>query len=145
MNYLNFKLLSQLTIGFLFFILLSCKNSQSINIEQLKGYWEIDFISQQKETFKSISSAPLYDHYALEEMSGYYKKVAPSITGTFETSDYMTEFKIKKTDAGVFLNFKTPWDEWRKKILQLDSQKLILEHEKRTFHYKRPILINLNP
>jgi hypothetical protein len=30
------------------------------------------------------------------------------------------------------------WSEWSKQIKHLDSHKLILKHNKRTFHYKRP-------
>ena len=100
-------------------------------MNSLKDTGEIDFISQQRETFKSISSAPLYDHYALEEMSGYYKKVAPSITGTFETSDYMTEFKIKKTDAGVFLNFKNTLGRMEEKNFTTRQSKAYLRARKK--------------
>ncbi len=145
MNYSNSKLLLVITLGILFLIPTGCNELQNVNLTDLKGYWEIDFISQKGETFKPSSSAPLIDYYALEEMSGFYKKVAPSIVGTFETSEDATRFKIEKTEDGIFIHFKTPWDEWKKKIIQLDSQKLILAHEKKMFHYIRPVLINVNP
>lgn len=145
MSYLNFKKGSQLFCILMLLVGVSCTNQKKIAPEELEGYWEIDFISQHGETFKSSSAAPLYDYYAVEQMSGFYKKVAPSFRGTFETSEDVTAFKIEMTKAGYFLHFKTPWDEWEKKIIQLDSQKLILEHEKRTFHYKRPRLINFLP
>ena len=145
MNYSNFKIASALAFGLLFFCILSCQKDAQINIEQLKGYWEIDFINQQGETFNPTSITPLYDYYAIENQSGFYKKVAPAILGSFQTSEDATLFKIEQNDTGSFLRFKTPWDEWEKKIIQLDSQKLILKHEKRTFHYKRPIFINSNP
>ena len=64
--------------------------------------------------------------------------------GIFQTSTNATSFQIEKRKEGFYLQFKTSWDEWSKKIVLLDDQKLILEHEKKTFHYKRPRLINLN-
>ena len=82
MNYSNSKLLLVITLGILFLIPTGCNELQNVNLTDLKGYWEIDFISQKGETFKPSSSAPLIDYYALEEMSGFYKKVAPSIVGT---------------------------------------------------------------
>ena len=145
MNYSNSKIFVVVITVLLSLCSKGCQKSAAVHIEQLNGYWEIDFISRQGETFKPNSDAPLYDFYAIKDQSGFYKKVAPSILGSFQSSDDATLVEIKQKKSGVFLRFKTPWDEWGKKIIALDSQKLILEHEKRSFHYKRPTLININP
>ena len=84
------------------------------------------------------------DHYILNQKKGVLNKVAPSLMGIFQTSTNATYFQVEKRKENFYLKFKTPWDQWSKKIVFLDDQKLILEHEKKTFYYKRPHLINLN-
>ncbi|MFQ3340647.1 MAG: hypothetical protein ACI9TK_000299 [Flavobacteriaceae bacterium] len=144
MNYSIYKKYIAFLLSLNFFLSACDTSKNTVSLDQLKGYWEIHFIKQQGEVFKIKSVTPLYDHYSLDENIGILNKVAPSMMGTFLTSADATSFVIKTRKENFYLKFKTPWDEWSKKIIFLDSQKLILENEERTFHYKRPSLINLN-
>ena len=54
----------------------------------------------------------------------------------------VTHFKIEKIDKKYYIKFKSRWYEWSKKISYLDSKKLILEHNKKSYNYKRPTLLN---
>ena len=144
MKYLIYKNYKAFLLLIMIFLTISCVSKNAVSIDQLKGYWEIDFIEQQGEVFKTNSVTPLYDHYILNEKKGVLNKVAPSMTGIFQTSTNANAFKVQRRKEGFYLTFKTSWDEWSKKIVFLDDQKLILEHEKKTFYYKRPRLINLN-
>lgn len=144
MKYLIYKNYKVFSFSLIIFLLIGCATKNVVSIEQLKGYWEIDFVKQQGEVFKTNSVTPLYDHYILNQKKGVLNKVAPSLMGTFQTSTNATYFQVEKRKENFYLKFKTSWDEWSKKIVFLDDQKLILEHEKKTFYYKRPHLINLN-
>ena len=64
--------------------------------------------------------------------------------GIFQTSKNATSFQVEKRKENYYLNFKTSLDNWSKKIILLNHQKLILEHGGKKFFYKRPQLINLN-
>lgn len=118
-----------------------CTVSPPIEIKQLSGYWEIEFITQEGETFIPKANAPLYDHYILDNDQGVLNKVASHFGGSFSTSKDITSFQIEKLDKNHYIRFKTRWDEWSQKINHLDSQKLILENNKRLYHYKRPTAI----
>ncbi|MEK9613874.1 MAG: hypothetical protein VW080_08120 [Flavobacteriaceae bacterium] len=140
MNFLHFKFTPPFFLGLLFVFFLGCRTNPLPDLNQLEGYWEIDFITQQGETFKPQSLAPLYDHYSLSDNQGVFNKVASLIDGNFETSLDQIYFVVEQKDQSYIIFFKTRWDQWSKKIDHLDTQKLILEHDNRKFHYKRPNL-----
>ena len=58
MNYSNSKIFVVVVTVLLSLCSEGCQKSAAIHIEHLNGYWEIDFISQQGETFKPNSAAP---------------------------------------------------------------------------------------
>ncbi len=141
MTYSNYKKHITLCLLLNIILLQSCISDKLPDINHLKGYWEIDFITEQDEIFKLKSNAPLLDHYSISEKQGELNKVSSAIGFTFETSLNANSFIIIQKKQYYFLKFKTPWDEWSKKISYLDSHKLILESDKRSFHYKRPVFI----
>lgn len=125
---------------FSFLSFFSCISFHSIEIQKLNGYWEIDHINRKKERFKPKGNAPLYDHYFLEYPNGILNKVEMRLDRIIYSSKDIANFKIEKLDKIYYIRFKSRWSEWSKKIKYLDSHKLILEHNKSTYHYKRPTL-----
>ncbi len=125
------------SISCIFF--LSCNDFKPVKIEKLSGYWEIDFITQQKEKFKQKNKATLYDHYQLNFPRGILKKVKPLLNGEYMSSQDAIYFEIEIIKKKYYIRFKSRWDEWSRKINHLDSQKLILENGEREYHYKRPL------
>ena len=126
---------------FLCILFLSCSNSDSVKINKLSGYWEIDFITEKNEKFVPRGNPLIYDHYYLEYPVGVLNKVVSRLNGILSSSEDVTPFKIEKIDKKYYIRFKSRWHEWSKKICYLDSQKLILEHNKKRYNYKRPILL----
>ena len=144
MRYLIYKNNKVFSLLLIIFLTIGCTQKNTVSIDQLKGYWEIDFVKQQGEVFKTNSVTPLYDHYIFREKKGVLNKVAPSMMGIFQTSKNATSFQVEKRKENYYLNFKTSLDNWSKKIILLNHQKLILEHGGKKIFYKRPQLINLN-
>ena len=73
-------------------VLSACQNSSKLELNQLNGYWEIDFVKQENETFQNKQSNPLYDFYSMKDGKGIYKKVAPQLDGSFLTSESSVPF-----------------------------------------------------
>ena len=48
----------------IFVIILSC-SKQKINLNELSGYWEIDFIKKNNEKYIPKPSILQYDHYTI--------------------------------------------------------------------------------
>ena len=127
-----------------FVVLSACKNSSKLELNQLNGYWEIDFVKQENETFQNKQSNPLYDFYSIKDGEGIYKKVAPQLDGSFLTSESSIPFEIKEDNGTFKIQFNSPWNVWQKTIKKLDSQKIVLFHQGRSFHYKRPLISKLS-
>ena len=119
-------------------LFIDCSSTEKVQIDKLKGYWEIEFICKNGEKFIPKSSQSIFDHYQIQYPKGFLNKVTLQQNDSFKTSKDMTFFEIEKNNLKYYINYKSRWDEWSSKIYFLDSQKLILEIGNRTFHYKRP-------
>lgn len=121
----------------LMLVVFGCTNQPQIDISELEGYWEIEFVEQKGEVFSNNQKTPLYDFYSVDKNSGVYKKVAPQFDGNFQTSESSVAFEISE-EKGIFkLNFSTPWNRWQKEIKVLNAERLVLYHQERNFNYKR--------
>jgi len=118
-------------------LILSCSEKQII-LNELAGYWEIDFIKKNKEKFTPKASILLYDHYKVNNYKGVMNKVMLEINGSYATSKDNSSFIIEKVNDYYYIKFRTKWDEWKRKIKYLDNKKMILENNNFEYHYKRP-------
>ena len=125
-------------------MLLGCKVEPIVELDQINGYWQIEFVQQENEPFKSNQLNLLYDFYSMKNNQGIYKKVAPQIDGSFQTSESAISFEIIRDDGNFIIQFTTLWNTWIKIIKHLDSERLVLFHEQRSFHYKRPAISKIN-
>jgi len=123
-------------ITLLIFCLNSC--SESIETELLEGYWRIEKVTKENETFYPALGNIQYDHYTLTtDNNGYRKKLSPSLGESLNTSRDRSDFSLASDTDGWLLRFQTPWATWEENILRLDSVELILEHNSKRYFYKR--------
>ncbi len=106
-------------------------------INLLNGYWQIEYIQQEKETFRPKGAVELIDFYTLKDQKGLRKKVAPQLDQSFLTTDDQNFFEIVFENEICILKFETPWDQWQEKIVLLSENKLVLESQNKRYHYKR--------
>jgi Fe-S cluster biosynthesis and repair protein YggX len=55
----------------------------------------------------------------------------------FLVTEDLNNFKIIFTGNNCYLDFQTAWDQWQEKIIKLNENKLILEHQEKRYHYKK--------
>ena len=123
-------------ITLLLFWLSGC--SKAIETEQLAGYWRIEKVTQENETFYPALGNVQYDHYTLTtDNKGYRKKLSPSLGESLNTSRDRSDFPLASDKNGWQLHFETPWATWEERIVRLDSLELILEHNSKRYFYKR--------
>lgn len=119
-------------------ILIGCKNVIiPADLNQLNGYWNIDFITHKNETFHPKSTAKLLDFYEISDRSGVRKKVQPQFDNKFTVTDDLNKFKIFFEGSDCFMKFETLWSHWQEKIIELNDDELILEHQNYRYHYSR--------
>ena len=86
----------------LVFILVSCSNSKSINLSDLEGYWEIYQVEKEGTILKKYTISTNIDYFKIyKDSSGFRKKVAPQLDGTFIVSKYVSNFKIDVLDLSL--------------------------------------------
>ena len=117
---------------------LGCKNQiNSSDTDLLNGYWNIEYITHKNETFYPKGATKLLDFYEVSEREGVRKKVQPQLDNKFLVTEDLNNFKIIFKDKNCYLSFKTVWDQWQEKIVELNKKKLVLEHQDKRYHYKR--------
>lgn len=119
-------------------IFLGCKNQFTpADLNELNGYWNIDFITHKNETFYPKGISKLVDFYVINDQIGVRKKVQPQFDNKFIVTEDLNNFKIVFEGTDCFMKFQTPWDQWEEKIIALSNDKLILEHQNNRYHYSR--------
>ena len=119
-------------------IFTGCKDViKPADLNQLNGYWKIDFITHKNETFHLKGAAKLVDFYEISNQNGVRKKVQPKFDNKFSVTEDLNNFKIVFEGYNCFMKFETLWDQWQEKIVILSNDKLILEHQNNRYHYSR--------
>lgn len=126
-------------------MLFSCKSeSPKEKIPLLSGYWEIEKVTLKDGTVKEFTINPTVDFIEIKDSMGIRKKVSPKLDGTFTTFNQNETFTIKVDNNLIILNYKTPYDTWKEKVLEINEQKLLVENEdEKVYQYKRYTPINL--
>ena len=125
-------------ILYLLILCLGCENQITpSDTDLLNGYWNIECITHKNETFYPKGATKLLDFYEVNERVGVRKKVQPQLDNKFLVTEDLNNFKIIFKDKNCYLSFKTVWDQWHEKIVELNEKKLVLEHQDKRYHYKR--------
>ena len=103
---------------------------------------ESSFFTTTTGTTRSDESGSAKDD---DDGKGYRKKLSPSLGETLITSRDRSDFTLESQRDSWQLHFQTPWDEWYEKIIRLDSQELVLEHNNKRYYYKRKNLTDGRP
>ena len=119
-------------------IFFGCKDEITpADLNELNGYWNIDFITHKNETFYPKGASKLVDFYVINDQNGVRKKVQPQFDNKFIVTEDLNNFKIFFEGTDCFMKFETLWDQWEEKIIVLSNDKLILEHQNNRYHYSR--------
>ena len=138
---MKFLILAKMCRSFVIIMILisvGCKDSITpADLNQLNGYWKIDFITHKNETFNPKGPSKLLDFYEINDQNGIRKKVQPQFDNKFFVTVDQNNFKIIFVGSDCFIKFETLWDQWQERILKLNNDKLILEHQNNRYHYSR--------
>ena len=117
---------------------LGCNNKiTSSELDLLNGYWSIEYITHKNETFYPKGVTKLLDFYEVNDREGIRKKTQPQLNNKFLVTKDLNNFNIKFINKNYYLSFQTVWDQWEEKIIKLNQNKLVLEHQEKRYHYKR--------
>ena len=123
-------------------LFVSCqeKKAESFDVNLLNGYWEIEQVTLSDGTKKEYKINENIDFFEIKKDSGFRKKVAPQLDGTYLVNDSEEKIKIEKSADGTYISYKTDYATWKEKIKTLTKEQLILENDQNIqYQYKHPI------
>jgi hypothetical protein len=127
-------------------LLVGCKQKLTpAEVVKINGYWEIEKVVLEDGSEKKYGMNESFDFFRIDKNStGIRKKVMPQLDGTFLVNETFENVKIRFSDEQSFLDYKTPYMKWSEEILKLtDSSLVVLNAEKKEYHYKKTGPINL--
>ena len=117
---------------------MSCNNKiTSSELDLLNGYWSIEYVTHKNETFYPKGVTKLLDFYEVNDREGIRKKTQLLLNNKFLVTKDLNNFNIKFINKNYYLSFQTVRDQWEEKIIKLNQNKLVLEHQDKRYHYKR--------
>lgn len=121
---------------------------QQINqsdIAKLNGYWEIEKVVFKDGEDKDYKMNENFDYFQIKvDNTGFRKKVRVQFDGTFLVNNVSEKVKIRFQNKQVFIDYETPYMKWSEELLLLtDTELVLLNSEKKEYHYKETGPINL--
>ncbi|WP_405247061.1 hypothetical protein [Cellulophaga sp. Asnod2-G02] len=130
------------------FLLLITSCSQKITEEQLSalnGYWEIEKVTLSDGQKKEYKVNETIDYIELDGLKGFRKKVKPTFSGTYITSNDAELFSIYKKEDQFLFTYKTEISEWTETLKSISKDKFSVTSEDNiTYFYKRYEPINIS-
>lgn len=138
LNLMKSKLYYLLAI--LSILLSSCQTaSNTIDIEQLNGYWEIESVTTSDHKVKQYQVNTTVEYFQVDKnLKGFRKKATADFSGTYKSNKRKDQIVIEHQSDQYYLITNTQVHSQKERILTLSSDKLILENETgNKYLYKR--------
>jgi len=118
-------------IYFLPFILLvslgSCSTNSEITIENINGYWEIMSVEKNNTLIKKYSINSTVDYFKLKnDLTGFRKKVIPTLEGKYIITKHNTFFIIKFENDSLNIYYQNNESIIKETIIKLSKTELII-------------------
>ncbi len=131
--------MKRLILSFLTLLLFNCTNNPERFIPFLEGYWEIREVTLPDGTKKIYDFNNTVDYIKISDnLTGFRKKLKPTFTGSFQTSNEGEELQLKIENDSLNVYYNTPFAQWKETILSAsENELLIINKAKVRYLYKR--------
>ena len=131
--------MKRLLLSFLTLLLFNCTNNPERFIPFLEGYWEINEVTLPDGTKKIYDFNNTVDYIKISDsLIGFRKKLKPTLTGSFQTSNDGEELTLKIENDSLNVYYNTPFAQWKETILSAsENELLVLNKAKVRYLYKR--------
>ena len=85
---------------------------KSEDLQNLDGYWDIAEVEMPDGQAREYKASTTVDYISLKGREGYRKKVQPSLSGTYTTSDDAVKFSITEKDGVFYINYREADNNW---------------------------------
>lgn len=115
------------------------------DLTKINGYWEIEKVVFEEGKDKEYKMNESYDYFQIaKDNKGFRKKVMPQLDGTFLVNDAFENVSVRFDSDKVYLDYSTPFMKWSEELVSISDDELVLLNvEKKEYHYKKTGPINL--
>lgn len=127
-------------------ICLGCSKTNTIDINAINGYWEIEEVTLSNGAIKQYNFNETIDYIKINDsLKGFRKKLKPSFNDAYFTSANAENLVLKTENDSVNLYYSTPFAQWKETILEATNERLMLVNENNDVYlYKRYTPIKLD-
>lgn len=109
------------------FSLFSCSENPQSYIQYLEGYWEITDVSKNNKSVKSYTISTSVDYFKVnDDLTGFRKKVAPSLDGKFTVTQHESPFVLKVENNELLIYYTVNSVTFKETIGWASENELIL-------------------
>jgi len=84
----------------------SCSKNPETYIQHIDGYWEIKNVSKNNKAVKSFNISTSVDYFKVnDDLTGFRKKVAPSLDGKFTITQHESPFVLKIENNELYIYY----------------------------------------
>ena len=110
--------------------LLGCNENPDTFIQHIEGYWEITDVTKGNKTVKSYTVSTNVDYFKInDDLSGYRKKVTPTLDGTFTINQHESPFILKIENNQLYINYTVNNVTFSETIEHASETELIISNE----------------
>lgn len=124
-----------LIVSFGFF---GCSNNPEIYISHLEGYWEIKQVEKNGNVIKTYNISTTVDYFKVNnDLSGFRKKVMPSLDGKFTVTDDESPFILKIENNKLNIHYTVNNVTFKETIKLASETELIITNDQGfEYHYQ---------
>lgn len=126
-------------------VLYSCKKDPSTSLKHINGYWEIESATTANGEKHEYSISTTVDFITINDsLKGFRKKLNPTFTGTYNTSQDAEMITAKIENDSLNLYYKTSFSNWKETVIFANEEQLkVVNADNMTYIYKRFTPINV--
>ena len=109
---------------------LNCSHKPETYIPHLEGYWEIKQVEKDGKVVKTYTINTAVDYFKVNEnLTGFRKKVSPSLDGKFSVTDDESPFVLKVENNKLFIHYTVNNVTFKETIEYATETELVITNE----------------
>src|SRR5210317_2123545 len=114
-----------------FALFMSCNDTPEGYIKYLEGYWEIKHVEKDNQLMKEYNVNSNIDYFEVNEetLTGFRKKVAPTLEGKFTVTEHESPFKLEIENNMLIITYTINGISYKERIVSASQDKLVITND----------------
>jgi len=109
---------------------LTCSENPEMFIPHLEGYWEIKQVKKEGKVVKEYNISTTVDYFKVnDDLTGFRKKVTPSLDGKFTVTDDESPFVLKVENNKLYIYYTVNNITFKESIEHATEEELVITND----------------